>query len=141
MRTWNIKSSLEEWETVANTIEDELQSLGFSSKFIISLMLAMDEVIANITSYAYKDIQGDVVIKSEYELNDKERTAKITFVDYGEKFDPLENIKVPNVNDNDATKKEIGGLGIFMIKKQVNHLNYSYIENSNNLLLIKTELV
>ena len=98
MSTWNIKSSLEEWELVADSIEEELCNYGFTNKFIVSLMLAMDEVIANIVAYAYDSEQGNVVIKSEYENNNVEQTAIITFIDFGKKFNPLEDAEVPDIN-------------------------------------------
>ena len=141
MSTWNIKSSLEEWETVAASIEEELCDCGFTNKFIVSLMLAMDEVSANIVAYAYESNQGKVVIKSEYETNNIERTATITFIDFGKKFNPLDDAKEPDVNETVATKRKIGGLGIFLTKKQTDELKYSYINASNNLTLIKKEII
>lgn len=141
MSTWNIKSSLEEWELVADSIEEELCDYGFTNKFIVSLMLAMDEVIANIVAYAYDSEQGNVVIKSEYENNNVEQTAIITFIDFGKKFNPLEDAEVPDINETDAKKRKIGGLGIFLTKNQTDDLKYSYINASNNLTLIKKESI
>lgn len=141
MSTWNIKSSLEEWELVADSIEEELCNYGFTNKFIVSLMLAMDEVIANIVAYAYDSEQGNVVIKSEYENNNVEQTAIITFIDFGKNFNPLEDAEVPDINETDAKKRKIGGLGIFLTKNQTDDLKYSYINASNNLTLIKKESI
>lgn len=126
---------------VADSIEEELCDCGFTNKFIVSLMLAMDEVIANIVAYAYESVQGKVVIKSEYEKNNAERTATITFTDFGKEFNPLEAAKEPDINEMVVKRRTIGGLGIFLTKKQTDGLKYSYINASNNLTLIKKESI
>lgn len=141
MSRWNIKSSLEDWETVASLIEEELHDYGFTNKFTVSLMLAMDEVIANIVAYAYESADGKVVIESKYETNDAERTATITFTDFGREFNPLEEVKIPDVDEMVAANRKIGGLGIFLIKKQTDDIKYTYINASNNLTLIKNEFI
>ena len=141
MGMWKIRSSLEEWETVAQMIEDDLCEFGFSNKFAISLMLAMDEIFANIAAYAYEPEQGEVIVKSEYEKTSAERIAKITFIDHGKEFNPLKDAAEPDVSGSVASKRKIGGLGIFLTKKQVDELNYSYINASNNLTLLKKELI
>lgn len=141
MSTWKIKSSLEEWEIITGIIEDELLELGFSNKFMISLMLAIDEIFANIASYAYGEGIGDVIIESEYIVNESERSAKITFIDHGKEFNPLEDAAEPDVKIDVASKRKIGGLGIFLTKKQVDELKYSYENNSNILTLTKNEMI
>ena len=141
MGIWKISASLEEWENVAGSIEDELCECGFSNKFVVSLMLAMDEVFANISEYAYETKQGNVIIESEYEITSDEHIAKITFIDSGKEFNPLKDVLEPDVGENVATNRKIGGLGIFLVKKQVDEVQYAYVDSSNNLKLIKKELI
>ena len=141
MGKWKLKSSLEEWEFVAGKIEEELFENGFSSKFITSIMLAMDETFANISMYAYGDGAGEVLIESICELSSTNRTAKIVFCDYGREFNPLKNYKEPDIDEKNSQNRKIGGLGIFLIKKQVDNVFYSYSNQSNNLTLIKTEII
>lgn len=139
MSKWILSSSLEEWAQVDRRIEDELTEKGHSSKFVVSLMLAMDEIFANISMYAYPDEKGKVLIESSYETKDNCRYAKISFVDYGVRFNPLEKDINPNVQETTASKREIGGLGIFLIKKNVDEIKYSYSNYANKLELIKKE--
>ena len=141
MGNWRIKSTLEGWENVAGMLEGELQTYGFTDKFINSLMLAMDETIANITSYAYGEGQGEILIKSEYEVNSCERIAEIIFMDSGKKFNPLEEAEEPDIKEMSAIKRNAGGLGIFLIKKQTDELKYSYENSYNKLTLIKKEKI
>ena len=139
MGTWKIKSSLEEWEKITGIIEEELLERGFSNKFMMSLMLATDEVFANIASYAYGEDLGDVIIESVYDISESERSAKIIFIDYGKEFDPIKDAVEPDIDVRVAIDRKIGGLGIFLTKKQVDELKYSYENNSNKLVLTKKE--
>lgn len=140
MSTWTITASLEKWESVASSIKDELNNFGFTNRFINSLMLAMDEAVSNIVLYAYDSGGGNIVINSDYEDNLSQRMAKITFVDFGKEFNPLENAAEPNANEQSSTKRKIGGWGIFLIKKNTDELRYSYSDSSNRLSLIKKEM-
>ena len=138
---WKINSTLEEWETVAAELESELYDRGFSDKFIISLMLATDEVFANISAYAYGDSTGNVTIKSEYIQNSDMRTAKISFADSGKRFDPLSESPEPDISSKNASMRQTGGLGIFIAKKQTDEMFYSYTDSQNTLTLLKNEII
>ena len=100
-----------------------------------------NEIFANIAAYAYEPEQGEVIVKSEYEKTSAERIAKITFIDHGKEFNPLKDAAEPDVSGSVASKRKIGGLGIFLTKKQVDELSYSYIDTSNNLTLLKKETI
>lgn len=141
MSKWNIPSTLVKWEIVSREIEEELSEYGFSIKFTTSLMLAMDEIFANISAYAYGDSVGDVIIESKYTISESKRIAEVSFFDKGMEFNPV-NLPVNNVvNETDSLKIKPGGLGIFIAKKQVDEIKYSYINGFNNLTLIKKESV
>lgn len=139
MGKWTLTSSLEQWEHVEREIEDELNERGFTSKFIVSLMLAMDEIFANISMYAYCGEKGNVIIESLYDISDNTKNAKISFLDYGVKFNPLEKDTEPDIREKAASKRKIGGLGIFLTKKNVDEIKYSYSNNANRLELLKKE--
>lgn len=139
MGKWVLTSSLEEWEHVDHEIEDELNEKGFTAKFVVSLMLAMDEIFANISMYAYSGEEGKVIIESSYDISDNIRSAKISFMDYGAKFDPLEKDAEPDIQEKIASKRKIGGLGIFLTKKNVDEIKYSYSNNANILKILKKE--
>lgn len=140
MGEWKIPPGLEEWEKVIKAIEYEMVQHGFSDKFKCSLLLAMDEVFANISMYAYKDKCREVEIKSEYITNATHKVATTTFLDSGVRFNPLENNNEPNINEKSALKRKIGGLGIYLIKKQVDEVKYEYVDKFNKLTLIKSEI-
>lgn len=139
MGKWILSSSLEEWSSVDRRIEAELTEKGHSSEFIASIMLAMDEIFANISMYAYPDKKGKVIVESSYEIKDNRRYAIISFTDYGVKFNPLEMDTKPDICETNALKREIGGLGIFLARKNTDEIIYSYSKHANKLELVKKE--
>ena len=140
MNSQNIKTSLEAWERVCAAIEEELLERGFTNKFTASLMLALDEVIANIVSYAYEGEEGSLIVKTEYSEDKGIRTAAVSFTDFGREFNPLE-YKAEKSDGTADGERKVGGWGIFLIKKQVDSLKYERINSSNILTLIKKETI
>ena len=110
-----------------------LKILDFSSRDITMINTALEEVFVNVAKYAY-DEKGTVEVSLS---NDK---SKVIFVfrDSGKPFNPLEKAD-PNINAS-SDEREIGGLGIFMVKKSMDVIEYEYKDNKNVLTLIKKRL-
>ena len=62
-------------------------------------------------------------------------TARVTLSDSGIPFNPLE-AEEPDVTAS-AEERDIGGLGIFMVKKAMDDVVYRYADGQNHLTLIK----
>jgi len=94
--------------------------------------LAIEEPVQNIANYAYTDDGPvDVVISRDSEY------ITITIIDSGKPFNPLEaaapDLSVP------VMEREVGGLGIFLTRKVMADISYSY-ENNNNRLNLKYKI-
>ncbi|MDR2922827.1 MAG: SpoIIE family protein phosphatase [Treponema sp.] len=96
--------------------------------------LAAEEVFVNIAGYSYKDKTGKVTIGCEIERNEGRNTMTLTFTDYGEPFNPLD-IKEPDLS-LPLEEREVGGLGVLIVKRTMDTINYKY-ENGMNRLLIR----
>ena len=91
------------------------------------LELVSEELYTNIFSYAYPENEGkiEVIIMKE--------TGSLTLIfrDNGIPYNPLEN------PDPDVTlppeNRDIGGLGIYMVKSTVDEIDYEY-KNECNIL-------
>ena len=96
-----------------------LKILDFSSRDITMINTALEEVFVNVAKYAY-DEKGTVEVSLS---NDK---SKVIFVfrDSGKPFNPLEKAD-PNINAS-SDEREIGGLGIFMVKKIMDEVHYEH---------------
>ena len=99
-------------------------------KETLALRLACEEIVMNVTSYAYPEgVDGflDVTIR-------KTDRIEIRFEDGGVHFNPLEQI-TPNTKLS-WKKRRVGGLGIFLISRKMDDVRYAY-ENQKNILTIE----
>lgn len=131
MKEWTGKAVLENIPAVTEWIDEQLEALDCSMKAQMQIDVAVDELFGNIAHYAYGDSTGDATVR--FDFNEAARMVSIAFIDGGMPFNPLE-IADPDVSLS-AEERGIGGLGIFMVKKTMDRMEYSY-ENGFNILII-----
>ena len=112
-------------------VDGALEQLDCPLKAQMQLDVAVDELFGNIAQYAYPDGTGSVTVRFDHD--EAARMVSVTFVDSGVPFDPLKQ-RDPDVSLSIDDRKE-GGLGIFMVKKTMDHMVYRH-ENGCNLLTI-----
>ena len=127
-----IKNQISELERVAHFIEEIGEELHLDMEMQMNLNLVMEEMVSNVIFYAYPK-ESD----SEIELLAKSDGKKLTFVlsDQGKEFDPTAKEDAdPDVN---PAEREIGGMGIFIVKNIMNHVTYQRLEGKNLLTMTK----
>ena len=131
MKELTVAASLENIPVVTAFIDEQLEAVDCPMKAKMQIDIVIDELFGNIARYAYGDGTGDATV--QFEFDGPTRTASVTFVDGGIPFNPLQKPD-PDVTLA-AEERAIGGLGIFMVKKTMDRLEYSY-ENGLNILKI-----
>lgn len=126
-----VDANLDNYDQIMDYVDNKLREFGCPPKEVLKINVACDEIIANITSYSYKDKTGPMSVSLEKQ--DKPRAVVITFTDSGVPFNPMER-EDPNVNKS-AEERSIGGLGIYMVKNTMDKVEYEY-KNSSNILKI-----
>ncbi|MDO9302426.1 MAG: ATP-binding protein [Anaerolineales bacterium] len=102
---------------------------GFTEKEIYSLQLAADEAASNIIEHAYEGVSNaDLDITCDAYGN----TLTITMRDTGRSFDPS-NVKQPNLKA-DLSERQIGGLGLYLMRKLMDEVRYESNPKTGNLL-------
>lgn len=134
MKELKIEASTENLNQVMAFVDESLEEAGCSMKAQIQIDVAVEEVFVNIAQYAYAPGTGEAVIRVETEKNPG--TVEIVFIDSGIPFNPLA-VKEPDVTLS-ASDRKIGGLGIFMVKKSMDDVNYEYVDKKNILTIKKT---
>ena len=107
-----------------------LERLGFVRRQIILINTALEEIFVNVASYAY-DGEGTV----EVTLDSDKKTVTFIFKDHGKPFNPLTK-KDPNITAS-SDEREIGGLGIYMVKNIMDEVEYKFEDGYNILKLVK----
>jgi anti-sigma regulatory factor (Ser/Thr protein kinase) len=119
-------------DEVQKFVRDSLKDIDCSTKQLFQLDLIVEEIFVNIAHYAYKGEHGSATIKCAVEK--RPPAISIEFIDSGIKYNPLEK-EDPDISI-DAQHRRIGGLGIFLTKKNVEKLEYTY-QNGKNCLKLK----
>ena len=132
-RELDIEAVEENLNTVMAFVDEKLEAADCSIKSRMQIDVAVEEVFVNICKYAYTPDQGRAVVRVE--VTDDPVQVKITFIDQGKPYDPLQK-KDPDVT-LPAEQREIGGLGIFMVKNTMDAVEYEYKDGSNILTLVK----
>lgn len=129
-----IKNQVEELERVNQFVEEIGEELGLDMELQMNLNLVMEEMVSNIIFYAYPEGKPeDIELIAEY--NGKELIFVLS--DHGKEFDPTAKEDAnPDVNPID---REIGGMGIYIVKNIMNKVTYQRLEGKN-LLTMKKEL-
>lgn len=126
-----LQAKVENIRQVVAFVEEELEAMGCAMKAQMQLSIAVDELFTNIACYAYAPGSGMATVRVEA-ISDGQQ-ARITFIDQGVPYNPLKK-EDPDITLS-AEERPIGGLGVFMVKKTMDEMDYRF-ENGNNILTI-----
>lgn len=112
-------------------VEEQLEAHDASMKTIMQITVCVEEMYVNVAHYAYGDNKGDVTMSVDFEGN----VVTISLIDSGMPFDPLKK-EDPDITLS-AEERDIGGLGIFMVKKSMDDVSYEYKDGKNIFVMKK----
>ena len=135
MKELNIAATVENIEAVTNFVNEQLEALDCPMKAQMQIDIAIDELFGNIAHYAYNPEIGKATVRVE--VIEDPLAVTITFIDNGVPYDPL--AKADPDTTLSAEEREIGGLGIYMVKKSMDDITYEY-KDGQNILAIKKNL-
>ena len=129
-----LKNQVGELERVNQFVEEIGEELNLDMELQMNLNLVMEEMVSNVIFYAYPEGSN-----AEIELLAESDGKELTFVlsDQGKEFDPT--AKEDADTDINPIDREIGGMGIFIVKNIMNKVTYQRLEGKN-LLTMKKEI-
>lgn len=127
----SFEAKTENLSQVLEFLEGELEKYNCDMKTITSLSIVIEELFVNVALYAYPGGSGQATLKLD--LIDKD--LLMILKDKGIEFNPLLK-KDPDITLK-AEDREIGGLGIFMVKKTMDEMSYERKDNMNILSMKK----
>lgn len=132
MRELTIEATPENVDKVIEFVDGMLEAYGCGAREQMAIDVAVDELFSNIAHYAYNPETGNATVRVD--VKNDPLAVEITFIDHGVPYDPLAKA------DPDTTlsleERQIGGLGIFIVKKSMDAVNYEY-KDGKNILTIK----
>ena len=130
-----IEATIDNIPTVTAFVDEKLEKLDCPIKAQSQIDIAIDELFSNIAKFAYHPETGPATVKIEVEENPM--TVIITFIDHGQPYDPLK-AEDPDIH-LDAENREVGGLGVYLVKKTMDDVTYEY-KDGKNILRIKKKI-
>ena len=135
MKEVTLAATVENIETVTEFVNAQLELMDCPIKAQMQIDIAIDELFGNIAHYAYNTEVGSATVRVE--VSEAPLAVIITFIDNGVPYDPL------GKDDPDITlsaeEREIGGLGIYMVKQSMDEITYEY-KDGQNILKIKKNI-
>ena len=135
MKELTIEATVENIEIVTDFVNEQLEAFDCPMKVQIQIDIAIDELFGNIAHYAYNPEIGQATVRVE--VIEEPLSVVITFIDNGVPYDPLS--KTDPDTTLSAEERDIGGLGIYVVKKSMDEITYEY-KDGHNILKIKKNL-
>lgn len=120
---------------VTDFVNQYLLKVTNNTRAINQISIAIDELFSNIVKFAYSPQIGQAIVRIE--LRENPVSIAISFIDNGKPFNPLD-IDDPDITLS-AEERQIGGLGIFIVRQSMDEITYEY-KNGQNILTIKKNL-
>ena len=135
MKELTVEAKTTNIEAVTDFVNEQLEALDCPMKAQMQIDIAIDELFGNIAHYAYNPEIGQATVRVE--VVEEPLSVVITFIDNGVPYDPL--AKADPDTTLSAEERDIGGLGIYMVKKSMDEITYEY-KSGQNILTIKKNL-
>ena len=129
-----LKNQMQELERVNQFVEEICEELNLGMELQLNLNLVMEEMVVNVISYAYPEGKT-----AEIELLAESDGKELTFVlsDRGKEFAPT--LSESADMDQNPAERDLGGMGIYIVKNIMNEVTYQRLEGKN-LLTMKKEI-
>ena len=135
MKSLTVPAKSDQLDEITAFVGEELEQYDCPMNVQLQIELAIEEIFVNIASYSYHPVEGEAEVRCEV-LRDPLRVV-IQFLDNGKPYDPLAK------EDADTSPKALeereGGLGILLVKKTMDDVQYAY-EDGKNILTIQKKL-
>ena len=127
-----LPNDVQEVPQLAAFVDEICEAAGMDMATTMQMNLAIEEAVVNVMTYAYPaGTKGEVRIKAQTHDN----YVEFVISDDGKPFDPTE---VKDVDTSlSAEERNIGGLGVFLVKYYMDKVKYKYVDGQNVLQLRK----
>ena len=130
--TLTIKNDIHETKRFSDFMKSATAKLDIDTPMAKKLQLAVEEAVVNVIDYAYPtETKGDITINMLFDGN----SLRFQIIDEGVAFDPTSKQKADTTLS--VEDRQIGGLGILLLRELMDGINYERKDGKNVLTLIK----
>ena len=133
MKKLTIEATSENVDQAIALVDEVLEEYGCGMKEQMAIDVAVDELFSNIALYAYTPETGYATV--QVNIIEDPLSIEITFVDSGKPYDPIAMAE-PDTTQT-IEERQIGGMGILIVKKSMDAMDYEYKEGKNILTIKK----
>jgi serine/threonine-protein kinase RsbW len=133
VKTLIISNQINELSRVELFLEELGEEWDLNPGLVYSINLAIEEALTNTISYGYDDTEHHEI---ELDFSKTGSQLTINIQDDGHPYDPTSK-EDPDITLS-AEDRPIGGLGIFLIKKLMDQVEYRRSNDRNHLILTKS---
>lgn len=130
-----VDATMENLHRVIDFVEKRLEDAFCPTNISRMICVSLEEIYVNIVNYAYENDVGRCELHTKLQPWEKGMEISISISDRGKSFNPLER-ENPDITLS-ADAREIGGLGIFMVKESMDSVSYEYDAGCNILTMVK----
>jgi anti-sigma regulatory factor (Ser/Thr protein kinase) len=131
-----IEADMDNLHTVLDFVEAEIEKTNCPHKIVKQIIIIVEELFVNVSSYAYETGIGVCTIQITSEQTVTGGRIRLSMRDRGKKFNPLEQTP-PDITLS-AEEREIGGLGILMVRGYMDRMEYQY-EHGENIVSVEKD--
>lgn len=132
--TFKLDNKLSELDRLSELLNTIGEQWSLSSSVVLQINLVLDELFTNLVCYGLEEgSEEQITITLNYEID----RIKIILSDAGKAFDPT----IPQDPDLDVPldEKEVGGLGIFLVRQYTDNIDYRR-ENDRNIVTLTKKI-
>lgn len=128
MKELTTEASIAQLDEVIDFIDAVLEEHDCPMKIMTQINIAAEEIFVNIAHYSGSE-------KATITISESDGMVEMTFTDSGRPYNPLEKAD-PDVTLS-AEERDIGGLGIYIVKKTMDSVSYNYRDGCNIFTMCK----
>lgn len=130
MKELKVEADIKLLDELFAFINEVISPYNCPTEIQFQLEVALEEIYVNIAYYAYPNTIGDTILRCDVKCEEgKPPLLIIDIIDHGTPYNPLEE-KNPDITLG-FEEREIGGLGIFLVKDSMDNVSYRYEDNFN----------
>jgi len=132
-----LRNDLSELERASTTLDDFGRRHAIPAAALFDVHLALDEIVTNIITYGYEDdAEHEIVVHLSVSPASAPRRVEVEVEDDGRPFNPLD--AAPPDVEASVADRAVGGLGIYLVRRVMDDLEYRRQQGKNVLVMRKT---